>query len=922
MTDFSKDKRFIEETFPVREVSKQGAREKNIRHGHISTLHIWWARRPLATSRATNLAALIPAPKDEKEKREISEFIAEFSKWENSNNPEMIEKARKMILDANNGVPPKVLDPFAGGGSIPLEAMRLGCETYASDYNPVAVLIEKCTLEYPQKYGKPIPYKKYLEERPWLEKKIENEDLFDDDKMVNPLVEDVKYWGNWVLEEAKKEIGRFYPNDPDGSIPVGYIWSRTVPCQNPACGTEIPLFRQYWLAKKPKKKVSLYPFIEESKVKFKIVGDGYEPFPEDFEPTSGSVSRAIVTCPVCGNVIEAKTTRRLFQQGKNSERMVAVVLHKPGETGKKYRLANEQDINIFKQAEAYLQEKREKLKQEWGIDPVPDEPMNKKDSTTIGGRGYGFNNWGELTNSRQKISIIYFSDFFLKIKKNYEETLDLNYFNAMISYLAIAIDKVAVYQTTFGYWHNTRELVNPALGRQAIIMTWDYSEVNIFGGNADWNSGIKWIVKYLIHFQKIPNILNFNDNMINISSATKLNYEDNSFDAVFTDPPYYDNINYAVLSDFFYVWLKRTVGGIYPELFSTLLTPKTIEIVSNLIRHNNKEQSKKFFEENLKKAFLEMYRVLKSNGIVVIVYAHKTTEGWETLVNSLLDSNLVVTAAYPLDTEMMNKVKAHGTASLASSIYIIARKISRINVGFYNNIKEELKQYLNVKLDKLWSEGIGGADFFIAAIGKSIEVFGKYKQVMDVQGNIIRANKLLEDVREIVVDYCIKQILHNGFAKELSLLTKFYILYRFNFGEAKTIFDEAKKLASSLGLDLADEWNKPGFIQKEKSYILILGPDKRETQLKEKKYGTNSEIIDVLHYCLILWSKGRTKDILSLLAQTGYGKKDVFYRVGQAISETLSNESKEKKLLDGFLAGKERIKKEVGSAVVQEVFKF
>ena len=325
-----------------------------------------------------------------------------------------------------------------------------------------------------------------------------------------------------------------------------------------------------------------------------------------------------------------------------------------------------------------------------------------------------------------------------------------------------------------------------------------------------------------------------------------------------------------------------------------------------------------FFEDLLSKSFQEMYRVLKPNGIANIVYAHKTTEGWETVINALLDSGLIITASWPLSTELQSRIRATDSASLSSSIYIVARKIPRKEIGFYNDIKEELKQYLNLKLDKLWSEGISGADFFIAAIGSAIEVFGKYEKVMDVEGNIIRANTLLDDVREIIIDYSIKQILHNGFSGEISELTKYYILYRFNFGESKTMFDEAKKLASSIGIDLSEEWNKKGFIQKDKSYIRVLGPIIRESELKEKRYGANSELIDVLQYCLVLWNKGRTKDILSLLAQTGFGKKELFYRVAQAISETLSNESKEKKLLDGFLAGKERIKAEVEAPVIQE----
>lgn len=232
-----------------------------------------------------------------------------------------------------------MLDPFGGGGAIPLEALRLGCETYSNDLNPMAVLIQKCTLEYPQKYGKPKG-----DIKRWEDSK-------------NPLLEDVKKWGEWVLEEARKEIGRFYPDEPDGSIPVGYIWARTIPCQNPSCGVDIPLIRQYWLAKKEKKKVSLLPYVEDGEVKFRIVGDGYEKMPDGFEPGNGTVSKAVATCPVCGLVVDAKTTRKLFQEGKAGQKMIVAVLHHPKKQGKVYRISNEEDTRIFRATESYLREK-------------------------------------------------------------------------------------------------------------------------------------------------------------------------------------------------------------------------------------------------------------------------------------------------------------------------------------------------------------------------------------------------------------------------------------------------------------------------------------------------------------------------------------------------------------------------------------
>jgi adenine-specific DNA methylase len=376
---------------------------------------------------------------------------------------------------------------------------------------------------------------------------------------------------------------------------------------------------------------------------------------------------------------------------------------------------------------------------------------------------------------------------------------------------------------------------------------------------------------------------------------------------VLTDPPYYDNVLYSYLSDFFYVWLKRTVGDLYPELFSTPLTPKKNEIVAYSHGPGGFDEGKKYFESMLKQSFQEIHRVLKPDGIAVIVYAHKSTEGWETLINSLLDSGLIMTGAWPLHTEMKARLRAQESATLASSIYIVARKMSRQPTGFYNQVKEELKTHLNKKLERLWQEGISGPDFFIAAIGSAIEVFGKYEKVMDYEGSIVRADRLLEDVQRMATDYAVKQILHNGFAGEISDLTRFYVLFRWEYGEAKVAFDEARKLAQSCSIDLAKEWDKDGFIKKEKEFIKILGPQNRKLEdLKD-----SLELIDVLHCVLLLWEKSRRDEMVSLLQESGYGASEAFFRVAQAISETLPNESKEKKLLDGFLAGRERLKEEM-----------
>uniref|UniRef100_A0A7C4UFB0 DUF1156 domain-containing protein n=1 Tax=candidate division WOR-3 bacterium TaxID=2052148 RepID=A0A7C4UFB0_UNCW3 len=486
-------KRFIEVSFPVKEVSAESAREKNIRHGHISTLHIWWARRPLASSRATSYAALIPAPKNDLEWDKKRQFIIELSKWENSLNPAIIEKARKDILSTNGGKPLKVLDPFAGGGSIPLECLMLGLETYASEYNPVAVLILKCTLEYPQKYGKPKEIKEDL-------------GLLKTGEVKNPLLEDVKKWGNWVLESAKKEIGKFYPEEKDGSIPVGYIWARTIPCQNPSCNAEIPLMRQFWLAKKDNKKVALKPYVKDKKVEFEIVGQD-KPFPKDFEPEKGTVSRAIAHCLVCGSTVDDNTVRKLFQEGKAGQRMIAVVLHHPRMQGKIYRLATEKDLEIFKEAEKYLEEKRKKLMEEWGIDPVPDESIDPNSVKPRTMWLYGMTRWGDLFNSRQKLALITFTEKVrLAYNKMIEEGYDKEYAKAVVSYLGLAIGRCSDFESTLCRWHPQWEFIPNTFARQALPMGWDYAELNLFSPvlTGTWESMVGQIENVISHFSQIP----------------------------------------------------------------------------------------------------------------------------------------------------------------------------------------------------------------------------------------------------------------------------------------------------------------------------------------------------------------------------------------------------------------------------------
>lgn len=934
------DRRFIEVSFPVKEVSIESAREKNIRQGHISTLHIWWARRPLVSSRATIFATLVPATDFEEGDRFYNKFRAKLisllknngfininknssnhelvkyfiivlSKWENSNSPEILSLARQMILEYNKGVPPKVLDPFGGGGAIPLEAMRLGCETYSNDLNPVAVLLQKCTLEYPQRFGKSISRKQYLDDRQFIKNNNYN-NAFADDDMINPLVEDIQYWGKWVLEKSEQALKQFYPADADGSIPSGYIWARTIPCQNPSCEAEIPLMKQFWLAKKTNKKIALFPFVENKRVAFKIVAEGssisgkegYCKMPKNYNPSNGTVARAIVTCPVCGSVIEAKKTRNLFKLGQAQQRLLVVVTHKPNSSAKTYRLADENDLKVFYKAAEYLKIKREEWKHDLGIDPVPDEKLVKTGGNQMAVLHYNLNVFGDLFNARQLASLITLSKFIRELDEKIDEaqnSVDDEYKNAIISFIALSLDRLTSRSSNISVWHNGSEQTEKIFGRQALSMQWSYPENNPFLSN-NVSGFFKNILSVTSVITQLSYVVNKSNVIVNQFNAAKLPVSFKDFSAVFTDPPYYDNVYYSNLSDYFYVWLKRTLININVELFSSNLTPKKNEIVSDPIRHASKNDSKIYFEKSLTNSFLEMYRVLSLEGYAVIVYAHKSTSGWEALINSLLQSNFIILAAWPISTELNSRINATETASLASSIYFVCKKTKKIPTVFYPDVRKELNEHVPFRLERLWNEGISGADFFISAIGASIEVFGKYENVMDYEGNIIRADKLLNEVRTIVTDYAVKKILHNVYAHGISDLTRFYILFRWQFGAAKSPFDEVNKLAHSVHLDLSDYWNTRSFIKKEKEFISVAGPTIRDfNDLK----GSN-ELIDVLHHSLKLWEAGKKEEMYRLLNETSYGQNDVFYRVAQAISETLPNEAKEKKLLDGFLVGRQR----------------
>lgn len=971
-------RRLIEADLPIGKVSAQARREKSIRHGHISTLHIWWARRPLAACRAVMLASLFPDPADpacpEEFRRAVAkhlapfwerrgrkttdwadgkaqraallDFLALFSDWQRSNDTEFLTVARSLVdaahlaLGGEPGTRPLVVDPFAGGGAIPLEALRVGADAFASDLNPVAVLLNKVVLEYVPRFGA-------------------------------ELSEAVRKWGRWVKEQAERELRAFYPKDPDGSTPIAYLWARTIRCEGPGCGVEVPLIRSLWLRKKAGRGVAL-AFDEtarrEGRIAFRILGQDGRPVTEG-GVGPGTVRRGSATCPVCGYTTPVARVREQLRTrggGAADARLLAVVLTHPSTQGRYYRLPTERDLEAARAAETELERRhRERLN---GLPAVPDEPLPPEGTLGFRVQKYGVATWGDLFTSRQLLALTTLAKYVREAIARIREERGEDFARAVGTCLGLAVDRAAENMTSLCRWNAVGEKLQGTFGRQALPIVWDFGETWPFSGSVgDWDSLLE---NFRIAYETASATAWAGQAIA--MTATAIPLPDELAQAVVTDPPYYDAVPYADLSDFFYVWLRRTVGDLHPDIFRTTLVPKDDECVVNPAAGKDKT----YFESTMRKALSEARRVLDDDGIAVVVFAHKSTAGWEAMLQALIEAGWTITASWPIDTEMGTRLRARNSAALASSVHLACRPRTSKDVGDWRDVLDELPTRVHEWLPRLAEEGVVGADAIFACLGPALEVFSRYDRVEKPSGEPVSLSEYLTEVWAAVAREALSVIFReanaSGFEEDARLTAMW--LWTLFAGKGKEEngpseqemedegddeeeegarnggngakgafvldFDTARKIAQGLGVHL-EEIARPGGIVEVKGEIArllfvrerekaLLGGRRAEpsprtgrgrrqaTLFVDDPAGREGDqvgpvtpggtTLNRLHQSMLLFAQGRMEAVRRLLVDEGVGKDARFWRLAQTLSALYPAKSEEKRWVDGVLASRRMLK--------------
>lgn len=946
--------RLIEVALPIREISAESVRDKSLRHGHISTLHLWWARRPLAASRAVVFASLVPDPDDSRcpsdfraaverylkikvpselkryrrghESRRDEDpyrpyegmpdtlrnrllmFIAKWSpeslafesgkankepdpkcllddrslvKWETSD-PENVQGqailsiARELVKVAFGGNTPNLLDPFAGGGAIPLEAGRLGCQAIANDYNPVAYLILRATCEFPQKYGKPIKRRIIQEE---FGKRVKR-----DVTIPNALAHDFEKGATEVLERARQRIGHLYPPGKDGQQTIGYLWARTAPCSNPTCRGEIPLLRSLLVCNKKDKKVALTMAVDKvRKAVLFGIAEG-----KAIKATDGTMqNRGNTRCPYCEQVTPVADLRAAGLAGHMGEQIIGVITE--DRCGKHYRPVEESDLEAFRAAaEITVERPHEVILPEVNTDDTEDSVSN---STGIRVHLYGMKTWGSLYNLRQLVAMQTFVSCLHEVLEAMKQEInDEAYRKAVAVYLGLWLSRTAMFQSTLGRWLQDLEAVAHPFAMQTISMTWGFPEPSPFADTSGGAVGqLDWMLRVIKRESQetIPAVVNHSD-------AAVLRDTLSHADVVVTDPPYFDAISFADLSDYFYIWLKRAL--VSDEALRTPTTPKSEETTALRHRHKgDKTAAHSHFKAKLSAAFRAARELVQPSGLVTVLFAHQDTAAWEALIGALFGAGLSIAGTWPIDTERTVRTRALDSSALASSVTVACRPRIVGRAASFKDVRKEIRQTVADAVKRFWSYGFRGADLVVACYGPAVGVFGKYERVEKADGMPVGIPELLDLAKQAARDAIAGEFRGDN----LSML---YYVWANLYGAAEQPWDDAR-----LVVQIGGDEDSAMEVARGRGIFVVDGSKCRLALLADRTsrrglgIDQNPPLIDALHRSMLLWKEEKRRDLIKYLGERDLLGDGPFWKLAQALFEVLPRDLEDWKLVNALL---------------------
>ncbi len=835
-------RKLIEVDLPLDVINKESAREKSIRHGHPSTLHIWWSRKPLAACRAVIFASIVDDPSScpdefptEQEQRDergrLHEIIRQLVVWENTDErrPEarrLLDRARLEIARsvarsrghappdgddpadvlrylAHNALP--IYDPFAGGGSIPLEAQRLGLRAVASDLNPVAVLINKALIELPHRFANRPPV------NPEADPMGMNVGRGKKQRRVAwrgsaGLADDLRYYGRWMRERAHERIGHLYPKAklPDGSqAPViAWLWARTVPCPNPACGIAMPLMTTFQLSRKPNNPHWTKPVVDRGtkSVSF-VVQDSREGIPLESTVVRGGKG---AVCLACNGAVPHAYIREQARAGSMGAVMTAIV----AEGDRKRLFLSPTDEHVGAALSA---------KPRW-------RPGGRLPEQALGFRvqRYGFTHWSQLFTERQLTALTTFSDLTAEAAaKARADGADQQYADTLSTYLALAIGKTTDMCSVFTTWHLSGEKMRNLFARQTIPMVWDFSDVNLFSDSSgNWMAHIEWIARVVERFP-----LDVNSGEAHQADASTTIHAEGG-PVIVTDPPYYDNIGYADLSDFFYVWLRPLLRNIYPDLFAGILTPKSEEMVAAPVFENTRERFESLMSDTLRLIRQRCSPEFPSS----IFYAYKqqkeqrggrTSTGWETMLSALVNAGFQVIGTWPMRTELANRPRSQGANALASSVILVCRpRPGDAPPATRRQFLDALELELPAALDQLTREGhVAPTDLAQAAIGPGMKVYSRFGRVETIAGEPVPIREALAEINRVIAEY------HQREQGELDPPSRFCMdwLRQHGYDEAK--YGEAELLARAMNVSVEGLRDDHRLLAADAGRVSLIPPD-------------------------------------------------------------------------------------------------